>query len=457
MTPGADADYRSPVTAEREVHPTPPRAGGRIPWVGAAPGLLRDPTGFFAEHRRRLGETYLVDVLGRRLFCVFSPAGVRRLYELPEDEASFGLATFDLLKAKVPIEIFLGRRNRPHDLFGNEEVQRYLGVLEDVVSLEIEELGSAGRFEIFRQMRRLGHRLGFGSWAGTEAASARHLDRLIPLFDRLDGSDAFVRPIRALIAQATRQARERRAQRAIEAILGEILAERQRDGRRPGDFLDQIWDSFADVAPAERPVQVARDVMVLHMGAQSNLYAALAWTLVNVLLRPDLLERVRDGDDVLLEKVANESIRMAQRSITLRRVLKPVEVHDGRDTYHVGPGVFLATMLSVTNTSAGPDLDRFDPDHYAGRRLASNVQIPAKELVSTFGHGRHSCPAQRFAITAIRISIRRLLEHFDFAPEFTAAAPRRRQIGGVARAQRPCWVGYQRRQLRSAPPVRPTT
>jgi cytochrome P450 len=103
-------------------------------------------------------------------------------------------------------------------------------------------------------------------------------------------------------------------------------------------------------------------------------------------------------------------------------------------------------MLSVTNTSAAPELARFDPDHWAGRRLAEDVALPARELVSTFGHGRHSCPAQRFSISAIRIALRRLLERYELEPCFRAAEPRARQIGGVARAARPCLVAYAMRR-----------
>ena len=57
------------------------------------------------------------------------------------------------------------------------------------------------------------------------------------------------------------------------------------------------------------------------------------------------------------------------------------------------------------------------------RRLADAVDLPARELVSTFGHGRHSCPAQRFSISAIRIAIRRLLERYDLTPRFRTARP----------------------------------
>jgi cytochrome P450 len=181
------------------------------------------------------------------------------------------------------------------------------------------------------------------------------------------------------------------------------------------------------------------------MGAQSNLYAALAWTLVDLLLRPPLLEAVSKGDDDLLERCASESIRRAQRSLTLRRVMQPLDVALECGTYRLAPGVLIATMLSVTNTSAAPGLEGFDPAHYQGRRLAKQVDLPARELVSTFGHGRHACPAQRFSISAIRIAVRRLLERFTLAPGFRRAEPRRRQIGAVARAARACPVEYRLR------------
>ena len=104
-------------------------------------------------------------------------------------------------------------------------------------------------------------------------------------------------------------------------------------------------------------------------------------------------------------------------------------------------------MFSVTNPTAAPGLDRFDPGHYdERRRLAPDVPVATKELVSTFGHGPHSCPAARFSISAIRIAVRRLVERYDLEPRFRAAEPRARQIGGVARAARPCLVAYTARR-----------
>ena len=196
------------------------------------------PPSTCARARERLGDTFVADVFGYRLFFVFSAEGVRRLYALPEHEASFGLATFTLVfKHKIPLELAIGRRHRPHDLFGNQEVESYLENLERAVDHELAALGAGGTFEAFAWARRLGHRLGLGCWAGAEAASPRHLDRLVPLFDRLDTSDSFVRPWRALFATATGKRIERRAMHGIEAVIGEILAERERTRRASGDYL----------------------------------------------------------------------------------------------------------------------------------------------------------------------------------------------------------------------------
>jgi cytochrome P450 len=424
------------------VDPMPPRAGGSLPWVGAGLGLLRDPTGLFERLRARHGDTFVLDAFNHRFFCVFSPDGVRALYAQPEEEASFGLATYTLIKAKVPIELLLGRRTHPKKLFGHAKVEGYLDNLHGAVAQEISRLGPSGRFEVFGQMRRLGHRMGLASWCGAEAASPAFVDRLIPLFDALDSSESFVRPGRTFITWATRKRSEWRAMAGIESILGEIMAERA--GKAPvGDFLDQIFAAYADLPYDEQVRGTARDVIVIHMGSQSNLYAALAWTFINLLLHPDLLARVRNGDDALLEQCANESIRLAQRSITMRQVLTPIEIDTGDGLYRLSPGTMLTTMLSVTNTTAAAGLIEFDPSHYEGRKLTSGIELPTKEMVSTFGHGPHSCPAARFSISAIRISIRLLLDEYAFTPGFSTAAPRTRQIGGVARAARPCWVRYQ--------------
>ena len=90
-------------------------------------------------------------------------------------------------------------------------------------------------------------------------------------------------------------------------------------------------------------------------------------------------------------------------------------------------------------------LDRFDPDHFAnGPMFARQAELPTRELVTTFGHGAHYCPAARFSIRAICLATKAILERFDLEPRFRDPQPRKRQIGGVARADRACRIRYRR-------------
>ena len=428
------------------VTPLPAAVGSGVPWIGAAPGLLRNPTGWFTRQRAAHGDTFLVDALAHRFFCVFGPLGVSSLYAVPEREASFGLATYTMIRTKVPHELFADIRNPPHKLFGNQRVEGYLANLEQAMAAELDVLGSTGSFDAFAESRRIGHRLGLASWAGQEAASAAYIEPLINALDRLDTSESFVHPMRTVVTLVTRKAQERKAMAEIEAIIANILNNRRRyPDQRPDDFLDTIDDSFADVAQPRRDQLVARDVIVLHLGSQSNLFAALAWTLVNLLHAPEHLAAVVAGDDSLLDQYAYESIRVAQRSITMRQVLRPLDFETDQGVYRLDPGVLITTMLSVTNTTADPRLATFDVNHYDGRTLRLASDLPAKDLVSTFGHGSHTCPAQRFSISVIRTATRALLDRYELTPQFDQPGPLTRQIGGVARADRPTPVMYRPR------------
>ncbi|MEM9175201.1 MAG: cytochrome P450 [Myxococcota bacterium] len=425
-----------------------PRVPGRLPWIGPGLALLNDPTAWFQRQRDRFGDTYVFETFGYRVFNVFSPVGVKNLWALPEAEASKGVGDFALLSHKVPAELFDGRRTFPHGLFARENVEVYLANLGDAVDLELAGLGTTGEFEAFAFTRRLSHRMGLASWGSPLATRAGRLERLIPAFDALDSSESFVHPSKGFLTWATGKRREKAALAEIESIYREILAERdaQKEAERQEGFFSDLCANWAGEPPDVRATGIARDVMLVHMGSQSNLFAAMAWTLVHLLERPALLARVREGDEGLLERCAHESIRLRQRSIVLRRILRPCVIEDESHAYGLEPGLFLATMMSVTNVRGVAGLDRFDPEHYAGGpRFARQRELPASELVTTFGHGAHYCPAARFSTRAICLATRALVDRFALEPRFRDPQPRRRQIGGVSRADRPCRIRYAAR------------
>jgi len=116
-------------------------------------------------------------------------------------------------------------------------------------------------------------------------------------------------------------------------------------------------------------------------------------------------------------------------------------------TYRLERGTTLGTMLALTNTTAAPGLDRYDPDRWNGRRLRAEDALPAREAVTTFGFGPHRCPAQRFSLSAITRTVQRLADRFELTAQFTEVRPIVEQIGGVARAADPCPIAYRERSL----------
>jgi cytochrome P450 len=304
-------------------------------------------------------------------------------------------------------------------------------------------MGDVGTFDVFAFTRRLGHRLGLASWAGEASARGERFDRLVPALDTLDGSEAFVRPGAMAEVKASGKRSERAAMAAAEEALGESVDERLA-GDGPDDLFQRIIESWRGEAIGDLRRGVARDVILVHLGSMSNLFAALGWTLVDLLGHPEVAAGVAAGDAGLAERAALESTRLAQRSIMLRYVLAPVEVRDEQRTYRVAAGATVATLLPLLNTSVAPGLDRYDPQRWKGRRLRDAKELPAVELVTAFGHGSHTCPAQPFSLAAMSRTALRLWATFELRAEFTGAEPLAVQIGGVARAGAPCPVSYRR-------------
>jgi cytochrome P450 len=127
-----------------------------------------------------------------------------------------------------------------------------------------------------------------------------------------------------------------------------------------------------------------------------------------------------------------------------RAVLSPVVLDTGEVSYEVPAGWTIATLLPLLNTSAAPGLERWDPDRWTRHRLTDEKSLPSPMLVTAFGHGRHSCPAQPFSLSAMTATMTRLFDSYRMTPGWTKhPRPVPAQIGGVARADRPCLLSYR--------------
>ncbi len=406
--------------------------------------VMADPVAALADARAAFGDTFVVDSGPDRYLFTFDPAGVAAFYALPEQAASKGVADWKMLRRKVPDELFAGRRTLPHELFGRDDRASQLAAVRAALDATVDELGERGSVDLFALTRRLGHRVGFASWAGPVALTGAPFERLVAAFDALDGAAAFVHPEAMAAVEASGKAAERRALDEIAAVIGAQLDTPVDRAAHP--IFCRIVDAWAGEPEPARSIGVGYDVALLHIASMSNLFAALGWTFVDLLAHPAERDRILAGDTLLAEQCALESTRLAQRSIMARLVLEPVHFEAGGISYEVAAGATIATLLPLTNTSAGPGLERWEPSRWQRGRLADAAELPAPELVTSFGHGRHTCPAQPFSLAAMTAIVARLFGAFELAAA-TPERPRQEpaQIGGVARASAPYLMTYRRR------------
>jgi cytochrome P450 len=422
------------------ISPAPPVAEGTgLPWDVT----VDDAVAALAEARARHGDTFVAHSGRDHYLFTFSPVGVESFYALPEEIASKGLADYLMLRRKLPDEIFDGRRTLPASLFRRDVVTSYLVNLDQALEQTVAELGPEGTVDLFDLTRRLGHRMGLASWAGPGSAQADTFDRLVAAFDTLDGSDAFVHPD-AMAAVAASDKRAERAALDDVVELVSIAVRRLDSGQTTDDALfGRIVEAWSSEPPDVRTRGIALDVALIHIASMSNLMAALGWAFVDLLEHPAHLRLVAAGEQELARRCALESTRMAQRSIMSRTVLAPVEFDTGDECYRVPAGWTIATLLPLLNTSAAPGLQDWDPDRWHRHRLADQTTLPSPMLVTAFGHGRHSCPAQPFSLAAMTAAMTHLLGHYEMTPQWAShPGPVPAQIGGVARAAEPCAIRY---------------
>jgi cytochrome P450 len=400
-----------------------------------------DAVAEIARARATYGDTFRVESGRDRYLFTFSPRGVESFYALPEEVASKGVADYLMLRRKLPDELFDGRRTMPHLLFRKDDVRHYIANLNGALEVTVAELGETGTVDVFAMTRRLGHRMGLASWGAPGCAQGEPFERLVVAFDDLDGSDSFVHPDAMAAVAASDKAVERAALAEITSVVGAAVDQPGRSG-----LFDRIAESWADEPEDVRRRGIAYDVALVHIASMSNLAAALGWAIVDLCGHPDELARVLAADSDFAAGCALESTRIAQRSIMARHVLRPIAFDTGDATYDLAPGSTVATLLPLLNTTAGPGLEAWVPDRWLRHRLADTTALASPQLVTAFGHGKHTCPAQPFSLAAMSRTLTEVFSAYELEAQWAEhPRPVPAQIGGVARAASACPVAYRRR------------
>jgi cytochrome P450 len=332
------------------VSPRPAIVRDELAHIGAGLRFSQSPTNFLAQMRREYGDTFLVDVFGYKLFCVFSPQGLKSLYAAAEDEASFGMATFDMLGFKTPLDIIMDADiDLFYDLLLPDKVTAYVKDFSTVITQVISSWDDAGQINVFDAIRTLQQRVGFRVWIGEEATGDGVWQQFNSRFDVLSQENAFVSPQQTLETFTSGKAKEKQAVAQIMTLVGAILARRESSDTWPDDNFTFLYHRFKSDDPQVTLRKVTHNIINANQGFLSNLYAALCWSLINLKQQPDTQRQLEVeisttketfGDNFhesqealdsmrFCEQLLMESVRLAQRSITLRKVMKEIQFDCG--------------------------------------------------------------------------------------------------------------------------------
>jgi cytochrome P450 len=380
------------------------------------------PLPFMQECRQRYGDSFSVRFLGfeRPMVLISDPEAVKALYR----ERSHGLPP----GRNIILEPILGprslliqegaehlsRRRLMLPAFHGERMRSYEGVVEEIVTAEIDSWPLGREFPVHARMQAVTLEVILRAVFGVTEG---------PRLDRLRGMLATVlqetaAPARQLVGLATRRfggrgpwARFEGQLREVDELLyAEIREHRARGGlEEREDILSMLMLAEFEDGGSMDDAELRDQLMTLLLAGHETTATALAWTFDLLLRHPEPLARLRDslaaGEEDHLRATITESLRLRPViPLAGRRLAKPL-VADGLELPE-GTDVTPAIWLTHTRADVYPEPFAFRPERFLDEAPDTYAWIP-------FGGGVRRCIGASFAEFEMRIVLREVLTRCD--------------------------------------------
>jgi cytochrome P450 family 135 len=406
-----------------------------LPPGPAAPAALQTyewiarPTALLRRAQARYGEPFTIRTLwaDAPMVLMSDPDEVRRVFTAPPGVLRGGESSSILEPFAGPSSILLldgpehlRQRRLMLPPFHGERVQAYRRVVAELAEAEVATWPPDRPFSALPRMQALTlaviMRAVFG--AREEPALRDALRRALNLAGSLPRLVAlslvqrdlgprspwgsFMRTVRELDDRLHHVIEKRRRDPPGDDVLGLLLSARHEDGSPPSDAT-------------------LRDQLVTLLAAGHETTAtALAWALERLARHPEVLARVRAGDDEYLDATVNEVLRVRPvLSIAPRKTLVPYRTGG----WELPPGVHIApcTYLTHRRPELYPDPTAFKPERFLdGAPQSRYAFIP-------FGGGTRRCLGAAFAAMEMREVLRVVAARVALRPEQPAGERMRRR------------------------------
>jgi len=444
--------------AQRSV---PVLAGG-VPWLGHALQFARDPLALLRSGWERHGGAFELRMAGRRFVILAGPEAHDAWFRAPDRR----LSAREVYRFTVPIfgrgvaydapeERMAEQLAFLHPALRESSMREHARRMQEEAEAWVRALAAEGELDLEEAMNELTVRIACRCLLGPEIR-ARVESGFARAYHDLQGGINTIGFFAPRLPTPAHRRRDR-ARRAVLRLIGEVLAERRREGRRREDLMQALMDARYGDGAALRDDEIAGLLLTALFAGQHTSSVLATWTGLELLAHPDYLARVRaeidevHGDEpridfdalkrqAVLERAIRECERLHPPLIILIRQACEDFVHAG---FRIPAGrlVAVSPLLShrLPGLFAAPD--RFDPDRFAAPR---EEHCSARHALIGFGGGKHRCLGMHFAYLQIKALWTVLLSRLDLV--LPGPVPQPDYGRWVTGPRPPCRTRYRRRE-----------
>jgi sterol 14-demethylase len=434
---------------------------GGLPGLGHLLELRRAPIELMRRVRDECGDVGEMRWAGQRVVLLTGERAQEAFFRAPEEQLDQAAAypfTKPIFGPGVVFDTGVEQRKQAirNRSLRDEQMRGHAEVIAAETERMAAELGAAGSLDLLDFFAELTIYTSSSCLLGPEFRAELGPEFAEAYKDLERGTDAFAYVNPHLPLPSFRK-RDRARRRLVELVTG-IMERRRREGRETGDLLHVLTRiRKPDGSPRYTPDQITGMFIAMMFAGHHTTSGTAAWTLIELLRHPALLERVVDELDLLyadgrevsyqalreiprLEHAIKEALRLHPPLIILMRKVRH-DFHFGG--YRIEAGKLVAVSPAVSNRLPEhfPDPDRFDPDRYGPGREEDRqgfAWIP-------FGAGRHRCVGAAFAMIQLKAIFSVLLRAFAFEMAQPPESYRNDHSKMVVQLRQPCRVRYRRR------------
>lgn len=442
-----------------------PRVSGTVPFLGHLLELRRSPIELMQRVHDECGEIGEMRLAHQAVVMLFGAEAHEAFFRAPDeqlDQASAYPFMTPVFGKGVVFDATPEQRKQAlrNQSLRDKMMRGHAQVIADETERAIAGWGESGEIDLLDFFAELTIYTSTSCLIGKEFRDEL-TPEFGPLFHDLEkGTDAFayVNPYLPLPSFRRRD----RARARLAALIGGIIDRRKAENRRTSDLVHILTTlKNDDGTPRYTADQITGLFISLMFAGHHTTSGTAAWTLIELLRHPTVMQRVVDELDAMyaggaevsyqalreipeLECAIKEALRLHPPLIILMRKVKE-EFHYKDWTVGVGKTVAVSPAVSNRMPEYFPKPLTFDPDRYKPGREED------KQLFAwlPFGAGRHRCVGAAFAFIQLKAIFSVLLERYEFGMGQTPDSYRNDHSKMVVQLEQPCRVRYRRRAARA--------